>query len=163
MKLKFDFFIHWIHAIVFAVLMISGFAMVSAKHGWLLNFDFALADYIHRIFAAFFVIITLVSIIYEIYQKVGPDEKRVWFIFGKSGYQLFTFITALLFIVTGALIWVCMEFSMIAVGFALLVHEYISYIALAGVLWHIYQKSHALLPLSTQQKKKSDDGKSEAK
>lgn len=162
MKLKFDFFIHWIYAIVFAILMISGFSMVSAKHGWLLNFDFALADYIHRLFAAIFVVITAVSILYEIYQNVGPNGKRVWFQFGKSGYPLFTFITTLLFIISGALIWLCMEFNMIAVSFAMLVHEYISYVALASVIWHIYQKSYALLPLSVQKKKMVIDGKAEA-
>jgi cytochrome b subunit of formate dehydrogenase len=153
MKFAFDFFIHWIYAIVFAVLMISGFAMVSAKHGWILGFDFALADYIHRIFSAIFVVLTLISIVYEIYQKIGPDKKRVWFIFGNSGFQLFTFITALLFIISGSIIWVCMEFNMVTVSFAMIIHEYIAYIALASVIWHIYKKSHALLPLNIQQKK----------
>ena len=163
MKLKFDFFIHWVYAIVFAILMISGFSMVSAKHGWLLNFDFALADYIHRLFAAIFVVITAVSILFEIYQNIGSNEKRVWFQFGRSGYPLFTFTITLLLIISGALIWLCMEFNMIAVSFAVVVHEYISYVALAGVIWHIYKKCHALLPLSTQQKRLTIDDKAGAK
>lgn len=155
-SIKFDFFIHWINAIVFGVLLISGFAMVSARHGWLFGYDLASADYIHRLFSAIFVVITSVAILYEIHQNIGPNDKRVWFIFGKSGYQLFTFMLSLLFILSGALIWVCMEFSMVAVSFAMLVHEKIAYLALASVIWHLYKKTHALLPLNAGQKQAVD-------
>lgn len=145
-KLKFDFVMHWIWAIVWALLVLSGFAMVGAKYGWLLNFNFAMADYIHRVFAAVFVVLTFISIIYEILRNIKKDtSKQAWFIFGRSGFQLFTYITTLILIVTGALIWICMEFDMKAIGFALLMHEYIAYITLASVIWHIYKKSHALI------------------
>lgn len=37
MKLKFDFVMHWLYAIVWAILAISGFSMVGAKYGWLIS------------------------------------------------------------------------------------------------------------------------------
>jgi len=146
MNIKFDFVIHWIFAIAWALLGISGFSMVSAKYGWLLNFNYATADYVHRVSAAFFVVLTFISICYEIVKKIKNDNKPLtWFIIGSSGYQLFTFITTLILIITGALIWVCIEFNMKGVAFAILMHEYISYIALASVIWHIYKKCHILI------------------
>jgi hypothetical protein len=111
-----------------------------------MNFDYATADFIHRISAAIFVILTFISIFYEVFRSIRKDSSKLaWFIFGRSGYQLFTFITTLILIISGALIWICNEFDMGAVGFALFIHEYISYIALASVIWHIYKKSHALM------------------
>jgi len=145
MKVKFDFVMHWLWAIVWALLAISGFSMVGAKYGWLLNFDYATADYIHRLSASIFVLLTFISIFYEVFRNIKNDSSKLaWFIFGRSGYQLFTFITTLILIITGAIIWICNEFDMGTVGFALIIHEYISYIALASVIWHIYKKVHAL-------------------
>lgn len=144
--MRFDFVMHWLWAIVWSLLALSGFSMVGAKYGWILNFDYAMADYIHRIFAAIFVVLTLVSILYEIFRNVKNDtDKLPWFIFGRSGFQSFTFITTLILIVTGALIWICIEFDLKAIGFALLMHEYIAYLTLGSVIWHIYKKSHALI------------------
>ncbi len=146
MKVRFDFVIHWLYAIIWALLGISGFAMVGAKYGWLLNFNYGTADYVHRLSAAAFVLITFISICYEVYRAIKRDDKHLaWFIFGRSGYQLFTFIVSLILIITGALIWICTELEMTVAGFALLVHEYISYIALASIIWHIYMKCHALI------------------
>ncbi|RII31825.1 cytochrome b/b6 domain-containing protein [Clostridium chromiireducens] len=146
MNIRFDFVMHWLYAIVWALLAISGFAMVGAKYGWLLNFDIASADYIHRVSAGAFVIITLISIIYEIYKNIKNDQRPLpWFIIGKKGYQLFTFIMTLILIITGAIIWVCMEYKMPFVSFALFIHEYVSYIFLASIIWHIYKKCHILL------------------
>ncbi len=146
MKLRFDFVMHWLWAIVWSLLALSGFSMVGAKYGWIVNFDYALADYIHRIFAAIFVVLTLVSILYEIFRNVKNDTNKLpWFIFGRSGFQSFTFITTLILIVTGALIWICIEFDLKAIGFALLMHEYIAYLTVGSVIWHIYKKSHALI------------------
>jgi cytochrome b subunit of formate dehydrogenase len=145
-KIRFDFVIHWIYAIIWALLAISGFSMVSAKFGWLLNYDFTIADIVHRINAAAFVVITFISVGYEINRKIKKDDRNLpWFIIGKSGYQLFTFITSLLLIITGAIIWICMEIYKPGVAFALLIHEYISYVALASVVWHMYKKTHILL------------------
>lgn len=145
MNLRFDFVMHWLYAIVWALLALSGFGMAGAKYGWLVNFNYATADYIHRVFAGVFVILTLISIFYEIWRNVKSETKKLpWFIFGKSGYQLFTFIMTLILIVTGALIWICIEFDLKFVGVALLIHEYISYIMLASIIWHVYKKVHAL-------------------
>lgn len=136
---------HWLYAIVWSLLALSGFGMVGAKYGWLVNFNYAGADYIHRISAGVFVILTLVSIFYEIWRNIKSDpKKQPWLIFGKSGYALFTFIMTLILIITGALIWICIEFNFTFVGFALMIHEYVSYIMLASILWHVYQKVHAL-------------------
>jgi len=145
-KLRFDFVMHWLWAIVWSLLALSGFSMVGAKYGWILNFDYALADYIHRVFAAIFVVLTLITILFEIFRNIKNDtSKLAWFTFGRSGFQLFTFITTLILIVTGALIWICIEFDLKAIGFALLMHEYIAYLTLGSVIWHIYKKSHALI------------------
>lgn len=146
MKMRFDFIMHWVWAIVWALLAISGFSMVGAKHGWILNFDYAMADYVHRMAAAVFVLLTVISIFYEVIRSIRNDNSKLsWFVIGRSGYQLFTFITTLILIITGAIIWICSEFNMSIVGFALLIHEYVSYIALASVIWHIYIKCHVLV------------------
>ncbi len=165
MNIRFDFVMHWIFAIVWALLAISGFAMAGAKYGWIVNFDYATADYVHRLAAAIFVVITLISIFYEIYRAMKNDTKYLaWFIIGKSGYQLFTFVTSLILIVTGILIWVHEGIGMAGMGFALFIHEYVSYIALASVIWHIYKKCHVLLPLKKAEGKKPNKqgGKADA-
>jgi cytochrome b subunit of formate dehydrogenase len=146
MKIRFDFIMHWIYAIAWALLGISGFSMVGAKNGWILNFDYGMADYVHRISAGFFVLITFISIFHEVYRSLKSDTKYLaWNVIGRSGYQLFTFIVTLILIITGALIWICSELNLSIAGFALIIHEYISYIALASIIWHIYMKCHALI------------------
>lgn len=147
MNIKFDFIIHWLWTIVFSLLAISGIAMIGARYGWVLGYDIMTADYIHRILAAIFVLLTFVSISYEVYRGIkGDDRKLTWLVIGKStGYQIFTFIITLIFIITGTIIWVCMDSNISAAAFALYIHEKLTYIAIAGVIWHIYKKSHALL------------------
>lgn len=146
MKVRFDFIVHWIYAILWAILAISGFAMVGAKYGWILNFDFRTADYMHRWSAALFVVVTLISIIYEVIRGIRNDTTyRAWHVIGRSGYQLFTYIVTLILIITGAIIWFGMMDNMAPAGFALWIHEKISYLALASVIWHIYMKGHALM------------------
>lgn len=145
-NVRFDLAIHWLFAIIWALLAVSGFAMISADFGWILNFNFILADKVHRINASLFVLITFISVAYEVIRKIKKDDRPLpWFIIGRSGYQLFNFIVTLLLILSGALIWICMELNMKAVAFALLIHEYISYLALASVIWHIFKKTHILL------------------
>lgn len=146
MNLKFDFIMHWLWTIVYLLLCFSGICMIGAKYGWILNYNIAIADITHRVLAAIFVILTFASIMHEIWRVLKKDDRReVWFIFGRSGYQLFTLITSLIFIITGALIWVCMNTNMAATAFALYIHEILTYIVLASVIWHIYKKCHALL------------------
>ena len=161
MNIRFDFVMHWLWAVVWSILALSGFSMVGAKHGWLLNFDYATADYVHRIAAAVFVVMTFISIFYEVFRNMKKDVKNlIWLVIGRSGFQLFTLITTLILIITGALIWICTEFDMITAGFALIMHEYISYIALAGVIWHIYKKCHALIwPQKVEAKPQNQTGK----
>lgn len=146
MKITFDFVMHWLWTIVYALLSISGIAMIGARYGWILNYDIVTADITHRILAAVFVILVFISIVYEIIRNIKNDNrKRPWFIIGKKGYQLFVFITSLIFILTGAIIWICMDINKAAAAFAMFIHEKLTYIAIASVIWHIYQKSHSLL------------------
>lgn len=154
-KVKFDFVIHWLWTIAFAALCLSGLAMVGAKYGWIMSYDIASADYIHRIMAAAYVILTFISIAYEVVRGFRKNDKKLpWFMIGKSGYQLFTFITTLIFIITGAIIWICMDTNISALTFSLYIHEKLTYIVIASVIWHIYMKCHALVL-----KKKAASGK----
>lgn len=162
MKIRFDFVIHWLWTIVFSLLTLSGIAMLSPRYGWVLNYDIGAADISHRVLAAIFVILTALSIGYEIIRAIRNDNSRLaWFVIGKSGYQLFTYITTLIFIITGAIIWICMDSNMAATAFALYVHEKLTYIAVISVIWHIYVKCHALIwPKKVQSSKtKSTVGK----
>lgn len=146
MKVRFDFVIHWLWTIVFSLLAISGLAMTGARFAWILNYNIALADLVHRILAAIFVFLTFISIGYEMIRGFKHDEKKsAWMIIGKTGYQLFTFISTLIFIITGIIIWVCMDTNMAAVAFCLYIHEKLTYIVIISIIWHIYEKCHALI------------------
>lgn len=146
MNVKFDFVMHWLWTIVFTLLALSGLTMVGAKFSWIMNNDIASADLIHRISAAIYVVLTFISIVYEVIRGCKNNEKKLaWMIIGKSGYQLFTFITTLIFIITGIIIWVCMDTNMAAVAFCLYIHENLTYIVIGSLIWHIYEKCHALI------------------
>ena len=168
MKVRFDFVMHWIWAIVFSILALSGLAMVGARYGWIMNYDITSADLIHRVFAAIFVLLTFISITYEVIRGLRNDESKLaWFIIGKKGYQIFTFITTLIFIITGVIIWVCMDSNKQAAAFAMYIHEKLTYIVIVSVIWHIYEKSHALV-ISKKSKanakaKKLSQGKDQGK
>lgn len=155
-RVKFDFVIHWLWTIAFAGLALSGLSMVGAKYGWVLNYDIASADYIHRLLAVLYVLFTFISIVYEVIRSAKKEEKKlVWFMIGKSGYQLFTYITTLIFIITGVVIWVCMDTNMAALSFSLYIHEKLTYIVSASVIWHIYVKCHALVIRKKERKSSS--------
>lgn len=146
MNIRFDFIIHWLWTIVFSLLALSGIAMVGPRYGWVLNYDIGAADISHRVLAAVFVILTLVSIGYEVIRAIRNDtSKQAWFVIGKSGYQLFTYITTLIFIITGVIIWICMDTNMAATAFTLYIHEKLTYIVVLSVIWHVYVKCHALV------------------
>lgn len=146
MNAKFDFVIHWLWTIVFTLLALSGLAMVGANFSWIMNNDIASADIIHRVLAAIFVVLTFISILHEVIRGCkNNDKKQAWMIIGKTGYQLFTFITTLIFIITGIIIWVCMDTNMAAVAFCLFLHEKLTYIVVGSLIWHIYVKCHALI------------------
>ena len=146
MKVRFDFVIHWLWTLVFGILALSGLAMVGPRYGWVLNYNLALADYSHRILAVVYILLTFICIGYEVIRSIRfEDKKLAWLMIGKEGYQLFTYITTLIFIITGVIIWVCMDTNMAAVAFALYIHEKLTYIVISSVIWHIYIKCHALL------------------
>lgn len=146
LNVKFDFIMHWLWTIVYLLLIFSGIAMIGAKYGWILNYNIAVADITHRVAAAIFVILTFISIMYEVIRVIKKDNKKLaWFIIGNSGFGLFVLITSLIFIITGAIIWVCMGTNMAATAFALYIHEKLTYIMMASIIWHIYKKCHALL------------------
>ncbi|HYE69543.1 MAG TPA: cytochrome b/b6 domain-containing protein, partial [Anaerovoracaceae bacterium] len=63
--MKFDMILHWLWALVFSILALSGLAMVGPRYGWLMQYDLATADLIHRIAAAVYVLLTLIVILYE--------------------------------------------------------------------------------------------------
>lgn len=143
--MKFDFILHWLWALVFSVLALSGIAMAGAKYGWLMQYDIAMADIVHRIAAIVYVLLTFIVMMYEIIRILRRDKtKKPWLVFGSSGYGLFTFITTLIFIITGAIIWLFMDSNHAATAFSLWIHEKLTYLAVASVIWHIYMKTHAL-------------------
>ncbi|MBB6215472.1 cytochrome b subunit of formate dehydrogenase [Anaerosolibacter carboniphilus] len=146
MKVRFDFVVHWLWTIVFAILALSGLVMVGPRYGWVMNYNIATADYIHRILAVVYVVLTFICIGYEVIRVMRADQKKLaWFMIGREGYQLFTYVTTLVFIITGVIIWVCMDSNMAAVAFSLYIHEKLTYIVIASVIWHIYVKCHALV------------------
>ncbi|HWR43463.1 hypothetical protein [Sporomusa sp.] len=151
MKLRLEFVLHWLLTVIFAVLTISGLAMVGARFGWLLNYDIATADFIHRVIAVPYVVLAFLALGQE-FSRVLKDDSRLdlgWSIFGRQGYGLFTLLTTLLFIVTGIILWKSHD-NKAAIAFAMFVHEKLTYIVLASLVWHMYQKAHALL-WSTEQ------------
>jgi cytochrome b subunit of formate dehydrogenase len=86
-KIRFDFAIHWLYAIIWSLLAISGFSMISANFGWIMNYNFTIADMVHRFNAALFVLISFISVVYEIIKKAKNDDKpQPWFVIGRSGY-----------------------------------------------------------------------------
>lgn len=146
MNIRLDFALHWLFAVVFAILTISGVAMIGAGFGWLLRYDIALADYVHRVAAVFFVVLTLIYIGSETISDLrGAITRHPWGIFKPKKYGLFTLTTSVMFILSGAILWGNHDANKAAVAFAMFVHEKLTYVALAGVIWHIYQKAHALM------------------
>lgn len=149
---RFDFIMHWLWTIVWSLLALSGFSMVGAKYGWLLNYDYALAINVHRVTAAIFVMLTAIAIGYEIVRAARKNEQKVpWLVIGRSGYQMFTFITTLILIISGAILWVCSEMDVKAATIALWLHENVSYLSLASVVWHMYKKGHALVGMKRKE------------
>lgn len=147
MKLGLDFVLHWLWALSYAVLTISGIAMIGARFGWILDYNIALADYTHRLGAALFMGIACLAILQEIWLlfKGEANQRLVWGIFGKQGYGFFNLFTTLVLILTGLILWRSHHANMTAVAFSMFVHEQLTYIVAAGVIWHIYQKAHTLI------------------
>lgn len=147
MKLKLEFILHWLMAVTFSILTISGLAMAGARFGWILNYNIAMADIVHRVTAVVYILLTLASIGQEVLRILRSDSKMdlPWSIFGRSGYGFFTLITTLLFILTGVILWKSHHSNMAAVAFSMFVHENLTYVVLASLIWHIYRKAYILL------------------
>lgn len=106
MSHRIDFILHWLWTLTYGILAFTGVALIGAKYGWIIKFNLALADYLHRISAAMWSVILLAAIGTEIYQlTVGNKQYSFWLIVGTKDYQLFNLISALLFFVTGLIIW----------------------------------------------------------
>ena len=144
MKLTGQFILHWLWAVVFGLMTISGFVLTGAKFGWMMNYALPAADFIHRTFALVFVILTLVAIVVEIHRCLTHGHRMPWLIIGNTGFQLFTLLTALVFIITGLFIWTCNEYSKAVMVFAYTAHEIMAYVISFAVICHVYKKAHAL-------------------
>lgn len=144
MKINIDFYIHWLWVATFGILALTGFTLMGPRYGWILNYALAAADYLHRTMAAIFTILLASAIALEILKLLFNVKVTLWMMIGTGPYQLFTLITTLLLIISGLFIWICMEWSMSALAFALTVHEIVSFLAVGSLIWHIYQKAHTL-------------------
>lgn len=146
MKYRIDFVLHWLWALSYGLLAITGLTLAGAKYGWLLNYDLAFADYIHRVAAAFWTIILLLAVSVEFYQGIQKMSKySFWLIVGIKDYQLFTLFSGITFLITGMIIWGGHHGGETgSYTFSLWIHEVLTFIGLGSIIWHIYDKSHAL-------------------
>lgn len=144
-QIKADFIVHWLYAIVFGILLITGVALMGAKFGWLMNNSLALADYLHRTVAAAFVILTLVAIVLEAI-KLSKKNKTAaqWLIINKSPMGIFTLVVTLLLTLSGIYLLICMEFSHKLLAFAYLIHDIATFLSVVVLIWHIYDKAYGL-------------------
>lgn len=142
--LKIDFILHWLWAIVFGLMLISGLTLMGAKLGWLTNYNVALSDYIHRTMAAVFVILLFIAIVVEILRISKSEKPKQWLIVKKSGMGILNLIISILFLLSGVFLWLCMEFSHQNLAFALMVHDLLTFIWLPVMVWHIYEKAHGI-------------------
>ena len=145
--MKSDFIIHWIWSICFAILLLSGIAMIGARFGWVLGYDIAAADMIHRVAAVVYIGLAAASIAQESTRAWFQQSEKLltWGIFSRQGYGLFTLLTTVLFILSGWILWKNHDTNRAAVAVAMFIHEQLTYITLASVIWHIYQKAHILV------------------
>ena len=144
MRLNIDFYVHWLWAATFGLLALSGFALMGARYGWIMNYDLTVADYLHRTMAALYVVLLAVSILIEILRILVNLKVSRFMMVGIGSHQVFTLLSTLLLIISGLFIWVCMEFSVVTLAFCLVIHEIAAFLALGSIIWHIYQKNHVL-------------------
>lgn len=121
---------------------------MGAKFGWMLGYNFSLADVVHRIVAVLFTIWAFLAVIFGVASILKrPSAKTPWLPVGSKGFARFTFFTTLLLVFSGLLLWfhTAVPYMFAALGFA--THEIVAILALAGVVWHIYDKRHMLQDL----------------
>ncbi len=144
-RFKLEYLLHWIFSIVFGILLITGLALLGPKYGWILNYNLALADYLHRTLAVTFSILLCLEVLLEIRRIVWLKGKREpWLVIGKNRFGLVTFFCCQVLIISGILIWLCTEDGHAVAAFAAMIHEKATFIMAAGLIWHIYDKSHVL-------------------
>lgn len=147
--LRIDFIVHWLWVLVFGLLLITGLTLMSAKTGWLLNYQIPLADYLHRTLSAVWVMLTFFSIILEAV-RLSRKTKVImsWQMANKSGMGIFTLVITLLFAMSGIFLWICTEFSHTVIAFAFVLHDLLTLVSIPVIIWHIYDNAYGL-PLDT--------------
>jgi hypothetical protein len=146
MKIWLDLAIHWLFSAAFILLTFSGLAMIGVRLGWVPEYTIAAADYVHRSAAVLFIALALLDIACEsVRLMAGNKKKRTAGLFKPQGFGLFTLIVTVGFTISGVMLWESGQISRAALAFAVFVHEKLTYVALAGVIWHIYQKAYILV------------------
>ncbi len=144
-RFKVEFLLHWIWAAVFGLLVLTGLALLGPKYGWILNYNLAIADYLHRTMAVVFTVLTFIEIVLEILRILKKkNEPKPWLVVGKRGFALVNFIAAQLFIISGMFLWLCAEHNHALMALASIIHETVAFFMIVAVIWHIYDKSHIL-------------------
>lgn len=145
-KFKLEFILHWVWSAVFGIMLITGIALLGPKYGWALDYNLALADYLHRTLAPVLTVLFFAEIVLEIRRLLTLNGKsEPWLVVGKSGFAVITFAATFLLIISGLLIWVCVEDNHAVVAFASVIHETVTFGMTFGLIWHIYDKSHVLI------------------
>ncbi|GAB4271950.1 Prokaryotic cytochrome b561 [Thermincola ferriacetica] len=145
-RFRLEFILHWIWAAVFGILLITGLALLGPRYGWALNYNLAMADYLHRTVAILFTGLLFIEILLELKRILFNDSKREpWLVIGKSGFALITFISAWLLIISGLLLWHCTEDDHGVTALASVVHQTVTFAMIIGMTWHLYDKSHVLI------------------
>lgn len=145
-RFKLEFVLHWIWAAVFGLMVLTGIALLGPKYGWILNYNLGLADYLHRTLAVTFTFLTFVEIVLELKRILWhKSKKEPWLVVGKKSFALVNYIAAQLFIITGVLLWLCVEDNHALLALASTLHEMVAYAMVIGMVWHLYDKSHVLI------------------
>lgn len=146
MKFKLEFILHWVWSVVFGMMLITGIALLGPKYGWAMDYNLAFADYLHRTLAVVLTVLLLMEIILEVRRILILNAKREpWLVVGKKGFALVTFAASFLLIISGLLLWVCVEDNHAVTAFASIIHESVTFAITFGMIWHIYDKSHVLI------------------
>ena len=143
---RLTFIMHWLWAITFALMAITGLTLLGPKYGWITNYNMGVADYLHRTLAVFFTFLTLSEVMLEIRRIIKKDDAMDhWLVIGKKGFGLLNLIVANVLIITGVLVWICAEYDHAITALAVTMHESATFIMIFFVVWHIYEKSHILI------------------
>lgn len=143
--IKLDFIIHWLWAAVFGILLITGIALMGAKYGWVMNYQIALADYLHRTMAAVWVVLTIIAVVMEAIRHLdGKQAKMPWLIINNTALGRYVLVSTLLFTISGVFLWICKDFSHTVIAFSLVVHDLLAFISVPVIILHIWDKAYAL-------------------